>query len=155
MTTTLNRWNPFRPLEDLQQNLLTSLRPAGVYYPVNGDLPATPLPRSSWTPAMDVIEHDKGYTICAELPGMRKEDITVIQEQNVLTVRGENKTLRGGENEKQTWHVSERQFGNFERCISLPKDADASSLQAELKDGVLYLRLAKKEEALPRLIEVN
>jgi HSP20 family protein len=154
MTTTLNRWNPVRPLADLQQNLLTALRPTAVFYPVNGEASGIQN-RPSWAPCMDVIENEKGYLISAELPGMRKEDISVMLEQDVVIVRGERKPTYANDGENATWHVSERSFGGFERSISLPKDVDASSLQAELKDGILSLRLMKKQEALPRLIEVN
>lgn len=154
MTTTLNRWNPVRQLEDLQQNLLTAFRPTGMFYPVNGG-PTGTSTRPSWAPSMDVIENEKGYLISAELPGMRKEDISVMLEHDVVKVRGERRPAYASEGENATWHVSERSFGNFERNISLPRDVDASSLQAELKDGILSLRLAKKQEALPRLIEVS
>lgn len=154
MSTTLNRWNPVRHLEDLQQNLLTALHPSGVFYPLNGDARGMPA-RTAWKPFMDVIENEKGYLISAELPGMRKDEITVMLENDVVTVRGERKCAHADEGENTTWHLNERSFGAFERSISLPKDVDASSLHAELKDGILTLRLAKKQEALPRLIEVK
>ena len=154
MTTTLNRWNPVRHVEDIQRNLLTALRPAGVFYPLNGEAASTQA-RPVWTPLIDVIENDQGYCITAELPGMRKEDVTVIMENDVITVRGERKPSYLPDGDNPTWHVSERSFGGFERHISLPKDVDSSSLQAELKDGILSLRVAKRQEALPRVIEVN
>lgn len=154
MTTTLNRWNPIRELEDLQQNLLTAFRPTGILYPVNGGASGVPA-YPSWTPSMDAIETEKGYLISAELPGMKKEDVTVMLEHDVVSVRGERKPAYGEESESPTWHLSERHFGSFERSISIPKDVDPSSLEAELKDGVLFLRFAKKQEARPRLIEVS
>jgi HSP20 family protein len=153
MTTTLNRWNPIRQLEDLQHNLLTAFCPTDRVYPVDGS--ADVQTRASWIPVMDVTENDKGYLITAELPGVRKEDITVMLEHDVVNVRGERKPGYGEEGESPTWHLSERHFGTFERSISLPKDIDSSSLEAELKEGILFLRLAKKEEARPRLIEVS
>jgi HSP20 family protein len=141
-------------MEDIQRHLLTALRPAGVFYPLNGEA-ASAQARAAWTPSIDVIENDQGYLISAELPGMQKEDVTVIMEHDVITVRGERKPSYVSDGENPTWHVNERSFGGFERHISLPKDVDSSSLQAELKDGVLSLRVAKRQEALPRLIEVN
>jgi HSP20 family protein len=155
MTTTLNRWNPVRQVVDLQQNLLSTFRPAAVFYPLSDETLGSQS-RPSWTPAMDVTENEKGYLISAELPGMRKADITVMLEQDVITVRGERKpTGTSEEGGNTTWHVNERSFGCFDRSISLSKDVDASSLQAELKDGILSLRLTKKQEALPRLVEIS
>src|SRR6187399_2024043 len=107
MTTTLNRWNPVRQLADLQQNLLTTFRPTAVFYPVNGEASGMQS-RPSWAPSMDVIENEKGYLISAELPGMRKEDISVMLEHDVVTVRGERKPAYANEGENATWHVSER-----------------------------------------------
>lgn len=154
MTTTLNRWNPIRQLEDLQQNLLPAFRPTGIFCPGNGETSGVQ-GRPAWIPAMDVIENAKGYLIAAELPGMRKGNVSVMLEHDVVTVRGERQPTSLEDGENPTWHLSERASGSFERSISLPKDVDTSSLQAELKDGILFLRLAKKQEARPRLIEVN
>lgn len=154
MTTTLNRWHPVRQLEDFRRDLLRTFRPVGVFYPISGG-DSDPQAPVSWSPSMDVIENDKGYLISAELPGMRKEDISVMLENDVVTVRGERKAAYGTGDERETWHVSERNFGAFERAIPLPKDVDPCSLQAELKEGILFLHFGKKEEARPRLIDVN
>ncbi len=154
MTTTLNRWNPVRHLEDLQQNLLTAFRPAGLFSPMNGGAPGIPV-HPSWTPAIDVVEDGSGYVISAELPGMRKEDITVTLARDVVTIHGVRKPFCNSGDQSPTWHINERSFGSFERSIVLPHDVDASSLQAELKEGVLFLRLKKRQEAMPRLIEVR
>jgi HSP20 family protein len=126
----------------------------GVFYPVNSSNPGSQA-SASWTPTMDVIENDKGYLITAELPGVKKEDISVMLENDVVTVRGERKSVLTDEADSHTWHLNERHCGPFGRTISLPKDVDTSSLQAELKEGILFLHLAKKQEARPRLIEVN
>ena len=81
-----------------------------------------------FAPAVDITEDDDHYTVTAELPGAKKEDVTVELHEGMLTIRGEKKSERE-EKDEQRRHV-ERRFGSFSRSFSLPANADADAIKA-------------------------
>jgi HSP20 family protein len=85
------------------------------------------------------------YEIDLELPGVKTEDLDVSVRDNALTVRGEKRSER--EEKGRTYFFSEREYGAFERSFRLPEDADLARIEANFKDGVLSLRIAKKAES--------
>ena len=105
-------------------------------------------------PAVDIYESDeKEIVIKAELPGLRRDDIDLTVENNTLTVRGERKPdegIRDGQ-----FHRSERVFGTCSRSFTLPNTVDAARVKAEYRDGVLTVRLPRRDEAKPRQIAVE
>jgi len=116
-----------------------------------------PLSRTSellgWTPAFDVYENKDNFVVKAELPGMKREDLSVSLHDGSLIVSGERKA----ENYEEGTEVyrSERFFGKFQRSVTLPNAVAASKVKAEYKDGVLTVTLPKSDEAKPKQIEVN
>jgi HSP20 family protein len=106
-----------------------------------------------WAPAVDIIEDDKEYLIKVELPEVRKDDVKVTVECGTLSISGERKTEKEEKNRK--FHRIERHYGRFLRSFSLPEDAEEGKVNAEFKDGVLRVHLAKSEKALPKQIEVK
>ena len=106
-----------------------------------------------WEPTVDVYDDKDKLTVKAELPGMKKEDITVSLDGNTLTISGERKHEEE-KKDKETYR-SERYFGRFQRSITLPQSVDAKGIQASYKDGVLTVTLPKSEEAKPKQIEVK
>jgi HSP20 family protein len=108
---------------------------------------------AEWAPAVDVIEDDKEYLIKVELPEVHKDDVNVTVENGTLTITGERKAEKEEKNRK--FHQVERFYGRFERSFSVPTDADETKVNAEFKDGVLRVHLAKSEKALPKQIEVK
>ena len=108
----------------------------------------------AWVPAVDIYETDgHEVVIKAELPDVKKEDINVTFENNVLTLSGERKqeeTTKRGQYQRV-----ERHFGSFSRSFTLPATVDASRIAASYKDGVLTIRLPRREEAKPKQISVN
>ena len=84
---------------------------------------------------------------------MAAEDLSVSLADGVLTVRGERRSEESEETGKV--HRTERRFGRFERNFRLPEDADPEAIQAENRDGVLYVAIAKKASKTPRTIEVQ
>lgn len=110
-------------------------------------------PFTSWTPPCDIYGTDKEIVLKMELPEMRKEDVHVTLENNVLTVRGE----RSFDNtvNREHYHRIERQYGEFRRVFTLPTFVEGSKVIAKFKDGVLTVTLPKNEAALPREIEVK
>lgn len=147
----ITQWNPFRELEDMQKRL-------------SGVLGRFPLTRSSggeqedisvtrWSPLVDISEEGKHYRIKAELPEIAKDDIKVTIENGSLVIRGERKFEQ--EEKDKKYHRIERSYGSFYRSFTLPDDADAKQVNAEVKDGVLHIEIAKSEESQPRQIEVK
>jgi HSP20 family protein len=107
----------------------------------------------SWSPVVDIYDKGGEVVIHAELPGMKKEDIDIRVENNVLTIRG--KKERKEEVKEDGYFRSERAYGSFSRSFSLPTSVDVKKIAAEYKDGVLTLNLPKADEAKPRQIEVK
>ena len=108
---------------------------------------------AEWMPLVDIAEDDKEYVITAELPEVKKEDVKVTMENGVLTITGERK-FEKEENNKR-WHRVERSYGSFARSFALPDDGDTAKVNAEIKDGMLKVRVAKSEAARPKQIEVK
>lgn len=103
---------------------------------------------------VDVTEGDKAYTVHAEIPGVKKEDIQVEVDGNVVSIRAEVK--RESEEKKGEKVLrSERYYGRVERSFSLPVDIDEKATAAKYKDGVLDLTLPKKAAASTRRIAVE
>ena len=104
-------------------------------------------------PAVDVSEDETTYAITIELPGVKKEDVSVEVHENVLSIRGEKKSER--EEKKDKTHWLERTYGSFSRSFTLPPSAVSEQLRASFKDGVLSIELPKKEEVKPRQISIK
>lgn len=107
----------------------------------------------AWAPKCDIFETESEIVVKVELPDVKKEDIHVSIEQNMLTIRGERKFEE--ETKRENYHRVERSYGEFSRSFTLPAFADSSKVNAEYKDGVLRVSLAKKEEAKPKQIDVS
>ena len=147
---TLTRWDPFRELDELNNRLGTLYGRA----PVRKDgAKEETMTIAEWAPLVDIIEDEKEYLIKAELPEIRKEDVKVRVENGVLTLSGERTYEK--EDKGKKYHRIERAYGSFERTFTVPEDADASKVNAEFKDGVLKVHLAKDEKAKPKAIEVK
>lgn len=108
---------------------------------------------STWSPACDIYENDNEIVVKAELPEVKKEDVHVAIENNVLTIRGERKFSE--ETKQENYRRVERSYGEFMRSFTLPNFVDATKVQADFKDGILRVTLAKREESKPKQIEVK
>lgn len=106
-----------------------------------------------FAPAVDIFEDAEAIHVKAELPGIKTEDVKIDVENNVLTLRGERKLAR--EDERDSYHRVERWYGAFARQFLLPRTVDADRIEADLKEGVLTVRLPKRAEVKPRQIAVK
>ena len=144
---TLIRWNPFREFEAMQNrmsNLLARpLLPSGIDEPIG---------MGEWTPLVDVEESDKEFTIKAELPEVKKEDVKVEIQNGSLRISGERKLEK--EESGRRFHRIERSYGSFERSFALPEGTKKGDLKAEFKDGLLKVHLPKIEEAKTKTLEI-
>ena len=107
----------------------------------------------AWVPPVDIYEADnRELVIKAELPDMKREQISVTFENNVLTLKGERAE---SEVSQGRFRRVERRSGTFSRSFTLPNTADPSGITASYKDGVLTVRIPQREEAKPKQIAVE
>jgi len=111
------------------------------------------LAKQAFQVAVDIREEDDAFFVDAEVPGLSADEVKIDVEKNVLTIRGERKVEK--EELEGTYRRVERQYGSFSRSFTLPETVDADHISADLKDGVLALRLPKKEAPSPRTIAVK
>jgi HSP20 family protein len=111
-------------------------------------------PAQSWMPAVDIYEDPNGEMVLkAELPGIRRDDIRVSMEGQMVLLEAERHL--DTEVQRDRFHRIERGYGAFRRSFTLPATVDASRISAEYQDGVLTVRLPRREETKPRQIEVK
>ena len=102
------------------------------------------------TPPVDIFETKDGLTVVADLPGVEQKGLDVRVADGILTLQGRTAHVAPG-----TPVDREYELLHFYRQFELPDEVDAEKIAAELKHGVLTLRLPKKEKAKPRKIEVS
>ncbi len=107
----------------------------------------------TWLPAVDIYENDEAFVATADLPGLKKDDIDVSIEDNVLTVSGERKFEKA--DDSGTFRRVERSYGTFRRSFTLPRGVDSGKVVARFEDGVLTLTMPKSELAKSRKISVG
>jgi HSP20 family protein len=108
---------------------------------------------ADWTPAIDIQETDKEYLVKVEIPEVRKEDVHITVEDDVLAVTGERKLEK--EEKGKKFHRIERSYGTFLRTFTIPTDADGTKIAAEFKEGLLLVKLPKLEKPRPKTIEIK
>ena len=147
----LVKWNPFRELEDVS-NRLNSIFGG---FPVKAETGQEMLVVTDWAPIVDISETDTAYLIKGEIPGVKKEDVKVTIEHDMITLRGERKQEKEDKGEK--YHRIERSYGSFMRSFHLPDDADEAGIKADFKDGIISITLPKSEKAKskPKEVEVT
>jgi HSP20 family protein len=139
----LVRWDPVRELAGMEVDRLNRMF---------ADFYGETFNRG-WLPPVDIYETDEHeYVIKAELPEIKREDIHLTFENNVLTLRGERKFEQA--TNRENFHRVERTYGSFSRSFTLPNTVDASRISAAYKDGVLTVRLPQREDAKPKQISV-
>ena len=108
---------------------------------------------SPWVPVLDVHEDKNQFTVNLEVPGLKREDISVQLEDGDLVISGERRT-ESVSNDTEV-HRQERAYGKFSRTISLTAAVQADKVKAAYKDGILTVTLPKAEEAKPKQIDVS
>jgi HSP20 family protein len=110
-------------------------------------------PLRAWAPALDVREDADNFVIRAELPGLKRDDISVSLQDGALVISGERSVEKVEEGVEI--HRQERYYGKFQRALSLPAPVAADKIKAQYKDGVLTVTLPKAEEAKPKQIDIS
>jgi len=127
----------FEPLKELD-NLNSRLHKFFGEFPANVDL------GFSFSPRVDIYANDKNIFIDAEIPGLKKEDIKLILQDDILTISG-TKQKSGQKDEKKQYLRNEIIYGDFSRSFSLPEDINPNSVEAAFMDGVLKITIGKQE----------
>ena len=142
-----NNWFPFHDIETLQDEMNRLF---------DFSIPRGPDRFSGfggWSPALDIKDEKDQIVVKTDLPGLTKDQIKVSVENGILTISGERKTEQ---EDKQHGYVrSERTYGKFYRAIQLSSEVDAQKVKAVYKDGVLELALPKREDAKPKIIDIE
>jgi len=136
----VTRYNPASQMKefkrgfDLLSSMLDELNPGNAVEKSN-----------AFIPAINTREGEFAYHVEVDLPGMKKEDIDVQVEDNVLVISGERKVKE--ELKEENYYKIESSFGTFSRSFTLPEDADVENIHAESADGVLEVVVPKLESA--------
>jgi HSP20 family protein len=109
--------------------------------------------KSTFSPAVDVVEEKEDYVLRAELPGVSKENIKVEVKEKRLTVSGKKDSA--WENKTGEYRYVESTYGTFSRSFELPRNVSGEAIRAEHQDGVLTLRIPKAKESQPVTIEIK
>ena len=102
-------------------------------------------------PYIDLFQGEDVLEIRAIAPGVKAEDLDLRLENNSLVIAGEKKN----DHTENSYIKKERLFGKFNKSIKLPYRVDPDNISAELKDGILLVKLVKSEDARPKKIEIN
>jgi len=159
----MSRWDPFREALSLRE-AMDRLFEQAVLQPGSGS--AQGRQGLGFAPALDVSENKDEYTVKANLPGVKPEDVNIDLERGVLTISGEMKEESQQEptehhdgqqtqGRQGTHHLRERHWGRFFRSITLPSDVDGNRAEADFEHGVLTLRVPKAEATKPRRIQIQ
>ena len=140
---SIQRFDPFNELvDDLFRGFLVR--------PLSYDGRGETLPRAK----VDVAERNGAYTVTAELPGVKKEDIHVSIDGAEVTLEAEIKREKEASKEERVLHT-ERLYGKVSRSFTLPQEVDEAKAEAKFRDGVLELTLPKKAAAARKQISIQ
>jgi len=139
--------DPFSMVNDLQREMERLFGNFGF-----GPMFSRELDRGAWSPQIEMYERNGKLVVSADLPGLKKDEVKVDLNDNVLTIEGERKDER--RDEKGGW--SERSYGHFVRSIALPEGINAENANATFNNGVLEITLdAPRQQQRGRKIEVK
>ena len=109
----------------------------------------------TWQPALDAEETADSLIFHLEVPGISADQLDIHVDGNVLTISGENKYQHSSQEHEKRYRYVERQYGRFQRRITLPRTVETDKVQADYQNGVLTLVLPKAEKAKPRKITIG
>lgn len=149
----LARTNPWTALPTLQNRVNRLFEDMFPEISVGDAMGLDDMSLMDWRPVVNTYETDNAIVINAEVPGVKKEDISIDVKNNVLTISGERKDQENID--RDDYYRSERFYGSFQRSFTLPDNVDAEKVDATYKDGVLEIKIPKTEESARKKIEVK
>ena len=141
---TLVRWEPARELATLQTEMSRLM---------NGIFDSNGLAAQDWVPAADVWETEQELVYALDLPGVKEDEITIELHDDTLTVSAQRDRARDGS--EQGFVRFERRFGSFRRSLGVPAGVTEDAVQADYRNGVLEVRVAKPAAPKPRRIKLG
>jgi len=141
---SLSRWDPFRNLSTLQDQVNRLFETSFPGQAGNSAL-------TTWAPAVDIYETENELVLKADLPDIEEKDLDVRVENHMLSIRGERKF----EEKEDDYLRVERSYGSFSRTFSLPATVNAEAIQATYTNGVLTVELPKRAESKPKQVKVS
>ncbi len=143
---TFVKFEPLRELDILNNRL----------HKFFGEFPANIDLGFSFSPRVDISADNKGIFIDAEIPGVKKEDMKISLQDNILTISGKKKKNEDKEQDKQYFR-NEIIYGEFSRSFTLPEDINPDNVEAEFENGVLSISIEKNDvkAAKERNIEIK
>jgi HSP20 family protein len=146
----LVRWDPWTTLPTLQDRINRLFDDA---FPTRTPSREDEMSLLDWRPTVDTYEEGDNIVIKAELPGVKKRDVSIDVKDNVLTLKGERKH---DENiREENYYRRECAYGKFQRAFTLPDAVDPNKIEASYKDGVLKVTVPKTEESKAKKIEIK
>ena len=145
---TLVRWEPFRELAALQNDmgrLMNTFLGQGQVNGENGE--------RSWMPAVDVWETDNELVYAFDIPGISEDEISIEYDDGALTVSGTRERTEQSEDDR--FYRYERRFGSFSRTVGLPQGVEEDAIRADYRNGVLEIHVPKPEAPKPRRIRIG
>lgn len=144
------RWDPFSNLTTLQDRINRLFWES---FPEESRREEDASGMGMWQPLVDIHETEEMLVIQAELPGVKKEDISIEVKDNMLTLKGERnqeKEIKG-----KNYYRRERASGKFQRTFNISVVIDADKIVASHKDGVLEIKIPKSEAQKPAQIDIK
>ncbi|OGU75886.1 MAG: heat-shock protein Hsp20 [Ignavibacteria bacterium RBG_16_34_14] len=140
---TLIKFEPLRELENWNERI----------HRFFNDFPSADF---NYFPHIDISDDEKNIYVEAEIPGVKKEDMKITLQDNILTITGEKKKEKE-EEDKKNFFRSERVYGSFTRSFTLPEDIDPDSVDAKFDNGILNITIAKShpKKVAEKLIEIK
>ena len=106
-----------------------------------------------WSPNINFYEKDGMYYLTAEVPGIKKDDLSVTIDNGYLTISGKRERMR--EEDDAEYYMKELRSGSFSRSFRLPGEADGEKVDATYEDGILKIVMPRKEESKIQKIKVH
>lgn len=97
----------------------------------------------NFNPRIDITEDEKNIHVTAEIPGVKKDNLKITLQDNILTIEGEKK--KEEEKKEKNYYRSERVFGSFKRSFTLPVEVNSDKVNAKFEDGMLNITVEKLE----------
>jgi HSP20 family protein len=146
---TLVKWDPFRDVAELQ-NRINRMFDESFGRSIGPDEESD---LRAWRPAVDIYETENGIVIDVELPGVRKEEVAVEVNNDILTLKGERSA--NPHIKEDNYYRRERLYGPFKRSFTLHQNIQPAQIKATFKDGILRVEIPRPVEERPRQITVN
>jgi len=141
---TLVKFEPLRELESLSnriQKYFEDFPSLGSEYPL------------SFNPKIDISEDEKNLFVDAEIPGIKKEDLKLTLQDNILTIKGEKK--REEEKKEKNFYRNERCYGTFTRSFTLPVEVNREKIDAKFENGTLKIKMEKVNQTASNVKEIE